>query len=190
MRTLYRVSSPMLLLVAYTANATDPLANGIGGDVTTTAGSSWSIEDGVLIPERGDERVYVVTSARYANLEITLEVNPDAATNSGVFTRCQDPETITPDNCYEFNIWDAHPNQEWRTGAIVPFAPPTAMVDTEGKWNAIRIRLEGSRLRVWVNGILTNDVEHDKWAEGHVALQYGGSGGMVKFRNIRIEELP
>lgn len=190
MRTLYRVLTPLLLLVACTANGADPLANGIGGDVTTTAGSNWSIEDGVLIPERGDERAYVVTRARYANLEITLEVNPDAETNSGVFTRCQDPESITPENCYEFNIWDAHPNQERRTGAIVPFAPPTAIVHTEGKWNTMRMRLEGSRLQVWVNGTLTNDIEHDEWAEGHVAFQYGGGGGMVKFRNIRIEELP
>lgn len=190
MRNPARVFAALLLPITCAADGVDPLANGLDGDVTATAGSSWSIEDGVLIPERGEDRGYLVTKARYANLEITFEVNPETETNSGVFTRCQETESITPENCVEFNIWDDHPNQDRRTGAVVPFAPPVAMVDTVGKWNTMRIRLEGSRLQFWINGTLTNDVEDDRFAEGHVAFQYGGSGGMVKFRNIRIEELP
>ncbi len=179
----------MLPVSCAIAGAEDPLARGIGGDVTATPGSVWTIDDGVLIPERGEDRTYIVTKKRYADAEITLEFNPDPGTNSGVFARCQDPASITPIDCYEFNIWDAHPQQDARTGAIVTIAPPTAPVVTEGRWNTMRVRLERSRLRVWVNGTLTNDVEHDKLANGHIALQYGGEGGMVKFRNLRIEAL-
>jgi len=166
----------------------DPLANGIGADVT--AGSGWSINEGVLTPERGEDRSYVVTNVRFDNAEITLEFNPEAGTNSGVFARCQDPEAITPESCYEFNIWDAHPNQDRRTGAIVMLSPPTAMVGTEDQWNFMRIRLEGTRLQVWVNDTLTNDITHDQLSEGHIAFQYGGDNGMVLFRNISIKELP
>ncbi len=166
----------------------DPLASGIGTDLK--AGSGWSINDGELTPERGENRVYAVTSARFDNAEITLEFNPEAGTNSGVFARCQNPEAITPQTCYEFNIWDAHPNQERRTGAIVLLSPPTAMVSTEDQWNSMRIRLEGTRLQVWVNDTLTNDITDDRFTEGHIAFQYGGENGMVLFRNITIEELP
>ena len=190
MRIRVNAIAVLYLPLACLADITDPLANGIDGDVTITAGSNWSIDDGKLAPERGQDRTYVVTRARYANLEITLEVKPEAGTNSGVFARCQDTESITPIDCYEFNIWDAHPDQDSRTGAIVRISPPSAIVDTEDKWNTMRIRLEGSRLQFWVNGILANDLEHDALAEGHVAFQYGGGNGMVTFRNIRIEELP
>lgn len=184
------IATPLVLPVSCAiAGAEDPLARGIGADVTATPGSVWTIEDGLLIPERGEDRTYIVTKKRYADAEITLEFNPDPGTNSGVFARCQDPASITPNNCYEFNIWDAHPQQEARTGAIVTIAPPTAPIATEGRWNTMRVRLEGARLSVWVNGTLTNDVEHDKLANGHIALQYGGEGGMVKFRNLRIEAL-
>lgn len=168
----------------------DPLANGIAGDVTATAGSRWSIENGVLTPARGEARAYVVTKRRYADIEVSFEFNPDAKTNSGIFTRCQDPEAVNPEQCYEFNIWDAHPDQDNRTGAIVLRSPPVEIVDTEGKWNTMRVRIEGTRLRVWVNDVLTNDFDDDTLSEGHVAFQYGGENGMVVFRNIRIQELP
>lgn len=167
----------------------DPLANGIGNDVTTTADSQWTIDDGILTPARAEDRSYVVTKKRYGNLDIALEFKPDAATNSGVFARCEDAEAITAQTCYEFNIWDAHPNQESRTGAIVTISPPVAMVETEDKWNTMRIHLAGTRLQVWVNDTLTNDIENSELSEGHVAFQYGGADGMVVFRNIRIREL-
>lgn len=175
---------------ALAVDGIDLLANGIGGDVHAPDGSGWSIEDGVLVPARGPDRGYLVTTRPFANTEITLGFFPEAGTNSGVFLRCQDPGTITPQDCYEFNIWDAHPRQEWRTGAIVTIASPVARVDTEDRWNTLRIRADGNRLQVWVNDTLTNDIEDDKLADGFIAFQYGGDNGLVKFRDIRVVELP
>lgn len=172
------------------AGPQEPLAHDLGEVIRPVADSRWEIVDGVLVPERGEERTYVVTTAQYSDVEITLEFKPDAGTNSGVFARCRDPDDITPLNCYEFNIWDAHPDQDSRTGAIVTLSAPTAFVETEDRWNTMRVRVEGVRLRLWVNDTLTNDIEDDKLAEGFIAFQYGGEGGMVTFRNIRIEGLP
>ena len=172
------------------AGPVDPLAHGLGGAMRAMPGAGWSIEEGMLVPERSEDHGYVVTTARYANVEITFEFYPEADTNSGVFARCQDPENINPVDCYEFNIWDAHPNQQFRTGAVVTLAPPVAIVETEDRWNAMRVRVEGHRLRVWVNGTLTNDIEDEKLSDGFIAFQYGGANGMVRFRNIRIDELP
>ena len=180
----------LLFATLVVAGDTDLLTVELGEILRPVAGSGWSIDNGVLAPARGEERTYIVTNARYSNVEITLEFNPDAGTNSGVFARCQNPDVITPDDCYEFNIWDAHPNQEWRTGSVVTHSSPTATVHTEDKWNAMRIRLDGARLQVWVNGTMTNDMENGKLAEGHIAFQYGGENAMVLFRNIRIHELP
>ena len=172
------------------AGPDDPLAHGLGSVLRAIPGAGWSIEEGVLAPERSEDHGYVVTTARYADVEIAFEFYPEAGTNSGVFARCQESEDINPVDCYEFNIWDAHPNQQYRTGAVVAIAPPVAIVDTEDKWNTMRVRVEGHRLRVWVNDTLTNDFEHDKLSDGFIAFQYGGANGMVRFRNIRIDELP
>lgn len=182
--------SLLLTTVAAADSGYNPLANGIEGDVTTTDGAGWSVEDSMLIPDRGEERGYVVTKNRYSDVEITLEFNPEAGTNSGIFARCQDPEVVTPQNCYEFNIWDAHADPKSRTGAIVTHSPPAAFVETEGKWNTMRIRVDGARLQVWVNDTLTNDIEADQLSEGHIAFQYGGNNGMVLFKNISIETIP
>jgi hypothetical protein len=172
------------------AGPLDPLAHGLGDVFRATPGPGWAIEDGILSPARSEDSGFVVSTARYTDVEITLEFHPEAGTNSGVFTRCQQTEDINPVQCYEFNIWDAHPNQQFRTGAIVTLAPPVVIVDTEDKWNTMRVRVEGPRLRVWINDSLTNDIENDKLTDGFIALQYGGASGMVRFRNIRINELP
>lgn len=187
--TILTIALGLLATCAAADNIHDPLANGIGGDVITAASSEWTIDDGVLTPRRGEERTYVITKKQYSDVEIAFEFNPESETNSGVFARCQDPEEISPQSCYEFNIWDAHPNQESRTGAIVTISPPVAIVNTEDKWNTMRIALMGDRLQVWVNDILTNDIRHATHTRGHIAFQYGGMDGMVVFRNIRIREL-
>jgi hypothetical protein len=49
---------------------------------------------------------------------------------------------------------------------------------------------EGTRLHIWVNGILFTDYTDDMDAEGYIGLQHHGENGQVyRFRNIRIKEL-
>jgi hypothetical protein len=60
-------------------------------------------------------------------------------TNSGVFIRCSNPQNISPATCYEVNIWDSRTVDNFRTGAIVDLAKPTAVVNTVGKWNTYEI---------------------------------------------------
>ena len=36
----------------------------------------------------------------------------------------------------------------------------------------------------------SKDIEDEKLSDGFIAFQYGGANGMVRFRNIRIDELP
>lgn len=57
-------------------------------------------------------------------------------------------------------------------------------------WNQIRIHCEGERIQVWVNDALTADVADATFAEGSIALQHHGKGGVHRFRNVRIREIP
>jgi hypothetical protein len=132
---------------------------------------------------------FLMTSHHHANFELSLEFWVDRRTNSGVFIRCQDRSRIHPDTCYEFNIWDEHPQQEARTGAIVfRVMPPLARVNTIGQWNSYRIVADGKRLAAWVNGVLTAELQEADLDSGFIALQHWGEGE-VRFRNIRLQTL-
>ena len=57
-------------------------------------------------------------------------------------------------------------------------------------WNTYRIECRGKSLKIFVNGVLTTDVEDDKDASGVIAIQHHGEKGQTyKFRNLRIHEL-
>ena len=61
-------------------------------------------------------------------------------------------------------------------------------------WNEYRIRAEGPRVRLWLNDVLTADyteTDPDGPRTGQIALQiHGGCKAVVRFKEIRVEELP
>ncbi|MBT8099033.1 MAG: DUF1080 domain-containing protein [Gammaproteobacteria bacterium] len=183
--------TPLLLLTACAAGLPwqDPLRYGLGVDVGASGDSVWHFDDGVLFPSPANAASYIVTRHAYSDFELRLDFYPVEQTNSGVFIRCEDPNSISPFDCYEINIWDQHANPESRTGAVVRLSPPLTIVQTEDRWNTMRILADGERLRVWINDTLTNDFKSSKLGSGQIALQYGGELGMVRFRNFRIREL-
>ncbi|AXT19601.1 DUF1080 domain-containing protein [Flavobacteriaceae bacterium AU392] len=149
--------------------------------------SSWSFQDNELVAVADSTRGFVVTKANYKNFELNLEFKPDNTINSGVFVRCN-TDDISATNCYEINIWDLHPNQDNRTGAIVTRVKPLKKVETLNKWNTYKIICEGNVLNIWVNDILTATLEDDQLIEGTIALQ-AFEHGEIRFRNVTITQL-
>ena len=130
---------------------------------------------------------FLVTTSSYRDFRLRLEFKPDAEVNSGVFIRCQDRERIHPETCYEINIWDQHPNQQMRTGAIVLRAmPPRVHLDSIGRWNTYDISARGGRISVQLNGVETARLEDANPSGGFIALQRA-NGGAIAFRNMRID---
>ncbi len=116
---------------------------------------------------------------------MTLEYWVDDETNSGVFVRCADAAVMSPSNCYEINIWDNHPNQDFRTGSIVGRQSPLAHVDTLGQWNRVQVDAYGDLMTVTVNGVVTARLRDPNLYEGHIALQYAGKN-RLRFRDVWI----
>ena len=144
-----------------------------GSEVTVSPGGP----DGMLI-----------TTQHFRDFRLRVEFKPDAQVNSGVFIRCQNPNEITPFTCYEINIWDRHPNQDFRTGAIVARAfPPLAHLDTIGKWNVYEISARGDTITVHLNGTKAAELKDPTHKTGFIALQRE-EAGEISFRNIAIEE--
>ena len=150
--------------------------------------AAWQLSGGVL-EATGAGQGFLVSDAEYADFHLQLEFWVDATTNSGVFIRCRDRNRIHPDSCLELNIWDEHPRQEARTGAIVFRAmPPLAHVETVGRWNTLQVVARGTRIEVRINGSLTAQLEDAETTGGFIALQHWETG-VVKFRNLVLTSL-
>jgi hypothetical protein len=148
----------------------------------------WRVEDGAIVAA-GVGDGFLLSEAEFHNFELSLEFWVDAGTNSGVFIRCSDRERIHPDSCYELNIWDEHPRQEARTGAIVfRFMPPMVHVNTVGRWNTLHVSAQRDKIELRVNNQVTAELDDAESRAGFVALQHWEEG-TVKFRNIVIEPL-
>ena len=62
-----------------------------------------------------------------------------------------------------------------------------------GEWNDYRIRAEGSRIQIWLNGVQTVDYTETDPAiatTGIIAVQiHGNSSAIVRYKDIAITEL-
>jgi hypothetical protein len=150
--------------------------------------AQWSVADGAIVAA-GDGNGFLLSADEHGDFYLSLEFWVDGSTNSGIFIRCQDRQRVHPDTCYELNIWDQHPRQEARTGAIVfKFMPPLVQVDTVGKWNLYEVRASGPKIVVTVNGEITAILDDADSSPGFIALQHWQTG-TVKFRNISLQVL-
>ena len=147
--------------------------------------ANWNWNDGEIIGESGSGSSFLMTNESYENFELSLEFYPDSTVNSGIFIRCSTNE-ISATDCYEFNIWDLHPNQDYRTGALVGKAKPMAMVQTLNQWNTYLIKAQKGILEAWVNDQQTVSFMDNNLSKGYIAIQAGASG-TIRFRNIKIK---
>jgi hypothetical protein len=120
--------------------------------------------------------------------------------NSGVFVGFPDPGTdpwVAVDHGYEIQI-DATDDPDSTTGAIYNFqaadlAARDAVLKPPGEWNSYELRVEGKRIRVFLNGTLINDftstAPERMVTPSHVGLQNHGNGDDVWFRNVQIRIL-
>lgn len=186
MHQLTAAALTALLLIAQPAAAQMTLFDGSNLEHFNQLGdANWTISGDFVEATSGGG--HLVSTNSYTDFVLTAEFWVDDPANSGIFIRCQDPQMISPNNCYEINIFDQREDQTYRTGGIVNFAAPTAQIDAGGQWNSYEIRAEGNRILVTLNGTVTVDMEDDSFADGPLTLQYGS--GIVRFRNVQIQTL-
>ena len=151
--------------------------------------ANWTAGDGAIQASTGGKDPgYLVTNTSYRDFTIRAEFWASDDANSGIFLRCQNPNVITDENCYEANIFDQRPDPTYGTGAIVKVAKaPNPMPKAGGKWNNYEITARGDHLVLVFNGVKTVDVHDAKLAQGPIALQWGR--GTIKWRKVQIKPL-
>ncbi len=149
--------------------------------------AQWKFVNGELVGSLDSGNGFVMTEKSYKDFMLELEFKPDSTINSGIFIRCKE-NAISNVDCYEINIWDLHPDQKNRTGAVVTRTTPLAIVETLDKWNTYKIKNEKDHLQVWINDVLTADMKNQDLVEGPIALQ-AAETGQIKFRNVTVVSL-
>lgn len=163
--------------------------NGKKGDWNEIGKANWEMKDGILTADKldGKDLSYLVSKTPYKDFQIYAEFWVDEEANSGIFIRCENPDRIGGNSCYEVNIFDTRPGQEYATGAIVNVAKVIGQPKAANKWNVLEIEARGPTMTVTLNGVKTAEGMDSKHPRGRIALQYGA--GTVKFRKVEINPL-
>jgi hypothetical protein len=120
--------------------------------------------------------------------------------NSGIFVGYPDPGNdpwVAVNQGYEIQI-DASDDADSTTGAVYNFQSADLDARDEalnpvGEWNHYEIRVEGKRIRIYLNDELVNDFTSTddnrlKWPS-YIGLQNHGGGENVFYRDVQVKEL-
>lgn len=168
--------------------------------------SVWRIEDGALtagsLEKKQEKNNFLATTREYGDFELTLRwrlVGTEGFVNGGVQFRSKripDHHEVIGYQAdlgagYDGALYDesrrkkmlAQPSKEVLAKAQKPL----------GEWNEYRIRAEGPRIQLWLNGVQTVDyTEADAGidAKGMIAVQiHGNATSVVQYKDLKIVEL-
>ena len=157
----------------------------------------WYVQKGQLVCESGPEGKYgyLSTEKLYNDFMLSLEFKQESDGNSGVFFR----STIEGIKISGWQVEVAPPKkntggiyESYGRGWLIKPNPSKDRVLRMGKWNQMKIKVKGSSVTTWLNGIKMIELEDKKIGKGKgsIALQIHNGGGIkVRWKNIRIEEL-
>ncbi|WP_243740850.1 ThuA domain-containing protein [Streptomyces sp. 8K308] len=176
-----------------------PLFDGSDTDGWSQAGpGSFELANGTLTSRGGMGMLWYATE-EFDSYSLKLDWMLEGDDNSGVFVGfpASDDPWSAVDNGYEIQI-DATDAPDRTTGAVYGFQSADlvardAALNPPGEWNTYEVRVEGERLRVYLNGTLINDFTNTDPArslrQGHIGLQNHGDADTASFRDVRIREL-
>ena len=166
---------------------------------------SFKVVDGVLEVRGGRGHLYYVGpdgKADFRDFELTAQVRTHAKGNSGIYFHTRYQDAGWPAAGYEAQVNASHQDRR-KTGGLYAVAD---VMDTppapDGEWFDYRIRVEGKRIRIWINGKATADfTEPEGWkppagmegrrlGSGTFALQAHDPGCRIDYRDIRVRRLP
>lgn len=155
----------------------------------------------------GEKKFFVITEKTYSDFIFEGDILlPEGQANSGFMFRAHaDKNKVFG---YQAEV-DGSPDRKWSGGLydegrrmwfISPikgdkeseaaFRARAGDAFKRNDWNTYRIECRGKHIKIFVNGVLTTDVEDDKDASGVIAIQHHGEKGQTyKFRNLKIQEL-
>ena len=196
-----------LVLLTSAASAQTPLSDGktfTGWEGDT---AQWRIEDGAFtagsLEKKQPYNDYLATTKEFGDFELTLKwklEGTEGFVNGGVQFRSK---RLAPPS-HEVSGFQADLGMGYdgalydnaRRGNVL-LRPTKEVLEKAwkpvGEWNDYRIRAEGSRIQIWLNGVQTADYTEADPAiatTGIIAMQlHGNSNAIVRYKDFVITEL-
>lgn len=178
-------------------------------------GTVWRIEDGALVAgsleKKQEKNNFLATTKKYGDFELTLKwklEGTEGFVNGGVQFR-----TVRIPNHHEVSGYQADLGKgydgalydESRRKKMLAQPSPEVLAKAQkplGEWNDYRIRAQGNRIQIWLNGVQTVDYTETQGVvlqdgksmviepTGIIAVQiHGGATSIVRYKDLMIEEL-
>ncbi|MFB6299985.1 MAG: DUF1080 domain-containing protein [Halobacteriales archaeon] len=159
----------------------------------------WSIDEGTICcagrnpirelrADAYDGTSYLVTEDRYTDFEFAFEYRIEPDGNSGIYFRWS--ELTDRQTGMEIQILDPERYDDptkHSTGALYDMAAPTADPALPyPAWNAMRLRCDGPKIRVWINDERVLAVDIDDWT----VPGQNPDGSDNKFTGYAMADLP
>lgn len=176
--------------------------SGWEGDTAHT----WRIEDGMLVagtlekPQALND--FLATTREFANFDLTLKWKLEGTqgfVNGGVQFRTKRIPRSHEVSGYQADLgagFDGALYDESRRKKVLSKPAPEVLEKARkplGEWNDYRIRAEGPRIQIWLNGVQTVDFTETEAGidtAGIIAVQiHGGATSIVRYKDLVITEL-
>jgi hypothetical protein len=213
MPRLFHSVATMLMMIASVAPAAVAADPTLLFDGTSFAGwngdieKTWRIEQAAICAGSPDvaaaRNEFLATDREFENFELKLDYRMDCTggCNAGVQFRSKRVPNHHEVSGYQADIAPGITGglyDESRRNKMLGLPPKElqakAIAAAKDGWNEYTIRAEGRRIRLSINGIeLLDYTEPDETIplKGMIALQiHGGLKGTIRYRNLRISELP
>ena len=170
-----------------------------GGD------AKYAVEDGTIVGTVNDtnRNTFLCSEKEYENFIFKVEFKFDQNFNSGIQFRSKarpdgDQQVVYGYQCemepagMTGAIYDEARRNRWLDIVTNEFTEKTKKAYKQGEWNELEIQCVGPSIRTWLNGQpISNffDVESDGGFFG-LQVHAANSPGQVRWRNIRVKELP
>jgi len=168
-----------------------------GGEATFEA------KDGEIIGRRGPGgNTFLCTEKNYADFILRFEFKYDIGCNSGMQFRSNvnAKGTVFGYQCEIDDgvmtgltglIYDESRRNRWLRQPTGETKRRITEATKKDDWNEMAVQCVGPSLKTWLNGVLIDSLIDTETREGFFGLQvHGGPQGQLRFRNIRVKELP
>lgn len=170
----------------------------------------WSVRDGLLVC-KGEPMGYLYTKKPYTNFRLVVEwrwAPGKKPGNSGVLMRINGKPMPLP-HCIEAQLQNGKAGDVYGFHGMAIDGDPARLRKVEGhelggnltglsrisgqekepdQWNLYEIEMNGSNLKVRMNGTLVNEAKNVEMIAGPIGLQ--SEGGEVHFRKVALTPLP
>jgi len=170
-----------------------------------------AVEDGAMIGHmvRGTpEHTFFCTEEKFGDFILEVDCFQTGGFNTGILFRCVDTPADAKVRLHGYQMKvDPSPTRQWTGGIFDDYGKNWLWLQTLkdndrgrtaykfNEWARFRIEALGREIKVWVNGIPTAHLLHDKYTRGPIAFKihsFGANGNpaeeknLIRFRNIRI----